>query len=498
MATSINGTIYTVSSITEAIKNVIDKKKEFHEVSIQGEISNLNTHSGHMYFTLKDKNSKLSAVMFSGKNKHLTFDPKDGQEVIVEGKITVYKPTGNYQILVNKMSSTGNGKLFKEYLDLKEKLKNEGLFDENRKRAIPNFPKKIGVLTSPKGDAVSDIVKTILRRNKMAEIILFPITVQGSSAPASIIGGLKIMKQYNDIDLLILGRGGGSIEDLWAFNSEEVAREISESLWPVISAVGHESDYTISDFVADIRASTPTAAGELATPITYNDLTGQVKTLFSKMNNGKNRILKAKENQLTSFNRMLKISHPKMIVNNGEKSLQNTLNKLNNQKKQIIQKKQANVSLLNHNFKLVNLKTQIHSSQEKMQQIAKTLNITIHQRINHSQVKKHETLKKVALSHPEKKLSNEYEKLKILNDFLEVTYNHVMKEKEQNLKELGLKFDGLSPFKILSKGYAFVQKDESIINNASGLKSGDRIKISFENNYAICKVEKVEGGETDE
>lgn len=294
------------------------------------------------------------------------------------------------------MSSTGNGKLFKEFIDLKKKLKNEGLFDENRKRAIPNFPKKIGVLTSLKGDAVSDIVKTILRRNKMAEIILYPITVQGNSAPASIISGLKIMKQYNDIDLLILGRGGGSIEDLWAFNNEEVAREISESLCPVISAVGHETDNTISDFVADKRASTPTAAGELATPITYKYLTEQVKTLYSKMNNGSNRILKAKENQLTSFNRMLKISHPKMKVKNGEKVLQNTLNKLNNSKKQIIQTKQANVSLLNQNFKLVNLKNQIHSSQEKMHQIAKTLNITIHQRINHSQVKK------LALSHPEK------------------------------------------------------------------------------------------------
>ncbi|MFC1725038.1 exodeoxyribonuclease VII large subunit, partial [candidate division KSB1 bacterium] len=235
--------------------------------SVKGEISNFKKHfSGHFYFSLKDEYSQINCVMWKGKNAALSFLPNDGQEVIIIGKITVYEKNGTYQVDVGEIIPVGIGELQLAYERLKKKLKEEGLFDPGHKKAIPKYPDRIGIVTSPTGAAIKDIITIARRRNNSVELILNPVKVQGVGAAEDIVRAIKEFNDFKDVDLLIVGRGGGSLEDLWAFNEEIVARAIYDSGLPVISAVGHEIDYSISDFTADLRAATPSAAAELAIP----------------------------------------------------------------------------------------------------------------------------------------------------------------------------------------------------------------------------------------
>ncbi|MEA3506886.1 MAG: exodeoxyribonuclease VII large subunit, partial [Elusimicrobiota bacterium] len=238
---------------------------ELGAVSVAGEISNFTHHSsGHMYFTLKDSKAAVDAVMFKGYNSRLNFKPRRGDEVTVNGTVSIFAPQGRYQLIVKTMTKSGLGRLEKEFLQLKEKLKKEGLFDRAHKKTLPHVPKKIGVVTSPTGAAIRDIINVISRRAGDVEIVLFPSRVQGKSAAGEISRAIKYFNEnYSDMEVLIVGRGGGSLEDLWPFNEEDVARAIFSSQIPVISAVGHETDFSISDFVADLRAPTPSAAAEL-------------------------------------------------------------------------------------------------------------------------------------------------------------------------------------------------------------------------------------------
>lgn len=255
-----------ISQVNNYIKNLLDKDFFLSKVYIKGEISNFKNHSrGHLYFTLKDDNSRINAVMFAGNAASLTFVPKDGDSVLIEGRVSAYPASGSYQIYVDKMELDGIGRLFIEYEKLKKKLAAEGLFNKEHKKQIPKYPRKVGVITADTGAAVKDIISTIKRRFPICEVILFPTLVQGSDAKDNIVKQIKTADTYN-LDTLIVGRGGGSIEDLWAFNEEIVARAIFECKTPVISAVGHEIDFTIADFVADYRAATPTGAAEVSVP----------------------------------------------------------------------------------------------------------------------------------------------------------------------------------------------------------------------------------------
>ena len=256
----------TISLINKAIKNVIDAQPFLNKVYLKGEISNYKGHTrGHLYFTLKDESSRISAVMFSSQASSLNFIPADGMNVLVEGRIGVYEASGAYQVYVEKMVEDGIGNLYLEYEKLKKKLEQEGLFNEDHKLPIPKYPKTIGIITAPTGAAVRDIISTIKRRYPLCQTILFPTLVQGELAKDNIVKQLNKAQEY-DLDLIICGRGGGSIEDLWAFNEECVARAIYECKIPIISAVGHEPDFTIADYVADLRAPTPTGAAEMAVP----------------------------------------------------------------------------------------------------------------------------------------------------------------------------------------------------------------------------------------
>lgn len=257
--------LFSVSELTGQIKSTLEE--QFDDISVIGEISNFKSHiSGHWYFTLKDANAQISCTMWKGLNNYVFFTPQDGIKVIVLGRITVYPPRGNYQIDVRSMKPAGIGELQAAFEKLKQKLSAEGLFDDKHKGPIPKFPMTIGVVTAIDGAAFQDMKNIAARRYPLAEIIIASCKVQGEGAAQEISNSIKLLNERNDIDVIIVGRGGGSLEDLWAFNEEIVARAIFNSRIPIISAVGHEIDFTIADFVADLRAPTPSAAMELATP----------------------------------------------------------------------------------------------------------------------------------------------------------------------------------------------------------------------------------------
>lgn len=260
--------VLTVTQVNTYIKALLDESAPLRNIYISGEISNFTHYyrTGHLYFTLKDESSQLKAVMFSSNASRLRFQAENGMKVICRGRISVYSKSGEYQLYVDDMQPDGVGALSLAFEQLKKKLSQEGLFDETHKKPIPPFPSKIGVATSNIGAAVEDIKNITARRYPLAEIIICPTVVQGENAPADIVRSIKMLDGYDGIDVIILGRGGGSAEDLWAFNSEEVARAVFACETPIVSAVGHETDFTICDFVSDLRAPTPSAAAELVCP----------------------------------------------------------------------------------------------------------------------------------------------------------------------------------------------------------------------------------------
>ena len=256
---------FAVSEVNQYLKQLLESQSELHHIPVLGEISNFKRYqSGHCYFTLKDEKSALKCVMFKSSAAHLSFEPQNGEKVVALGSISVYERDGVYQLYVIAMRRQGVGDLMQAYEALKEKLTKEGLFDESRKKPLPRLPRAIGIITSPSGAAVHDIITVSRRRNKGVKLILYPVKVQGEEAAGEIVRAIDFFHRHHLADLLIVGRGGGSIEDLWAFNEEPVVRAIAASEIPIISAVGHETDFTLSDFAADARAATPSQAAEIA------------------------------------------------------------------------------------------------------------------------------------------------------------------------------------------------------------------------------------------
>ena len=293
--------VFSVSDVNTYVKNILEDDYVLKNVYIKGEISNYKHHSsGHLYFTLKDPNGAVSAVMFRASASSLSFVPKEGMMVIVRASVSLYVKTGQYQVYVYDMEVSGRGTLHEAFEKLKEKLSKEGLFDEQYKKPIPSFPRAIGVITSGTGAAVRDILNIVKRRNPGIQVYVYPVLVQGEGSALDIVNAIEAMNQYNKCDVLIVGRGGGSIEDLWSFNEEIVARAIFSSKIPIISAVGHETDFTISDFVSSLRAPTPSAAAELATPH-VEDLKRQVIQYTSRIERDMLKLLEQKAHILRLY-----------------------------------------------------------------------------------------------------------------------------------------------------------------------------------------------------
>ena len=322
-----NDKYITISQLTRYIKYKIDNDVNLNEVFIKGEISNFKAHSrGHYYFTIKDEGSRINAVMFATATKKLQFTPEDGMKVLVTGKISVFEANGGYQIYVSDMLEDGVGNLYIAYEQLKKKLEAEGLFDQKFKKPIPKIPKTVGVVTAPTGAAIKDIISTIKRRWPLTEIYLFPSLVQGELAKDDIVKQIEKADTYN-LDTLIVGRGGGSIEDLWPFNEEIVARAIFSCNTPVISAVGHEIDFTIADFVADLRAPTPTGAAEMAVP-QLNDMINYLNQVKIRLNNTITNKLKISKTKLKEITSRSILKNPITIYQTKEMIFSNALERL--------------------------------------------------------------------------------------------------------------------------------------------------------------------------
>ncbi len=305
----------TVSQLTYALKRLIEDNFLLEGVWVQGEISNFTAHSsGHLYFTLKDAGACIKCVMFKSQAWGLKFKPADGHEVAIRGRIGIYEKSGQYQLYVEEMTPSGLGSLYQAFAKLKEKLEQEGLFDQARKRKLPPLPQKIGVITSPTGAAVQDIIKILRRRRPNLDILIFPAQVQGTEAPASLIRALNDAARFQNLDLIIIGRGGGSLEELWAFNDEQLARAIADFPKPVISAVGHETDFTIADFVADLRAPTPSGAAELAVPDQLN-INRQVNQYQSRLYQAIHRKLQNERRILQKIVQSRVLAYPKQSLN---------------------------------------------------------------------------------------------------------------------------------------------------------------------------------------
>lgn len=305
--------VSTVSQVNMYIKNMFVRDYALRQLRVKGEISNCKYHSsGHIYFTIKDQSSQLSCVMFATYTRGLTFRMKEGQSVIVSGNISVYERDGKYQMYAMSVTQDGVGKLYEEYEKLKKRLLAEGLFDDSKKKKIPRFAQKIGVVTAQTGAVIQDIRNVSNRRNPYVQIILYPAKVQGKDAHQTIIKGLQYFEK-TDVDIVIIGRGGGSIEDLWAFNQEELAYAIAACTKPVISAVGHETDTTIADYAADLRAPTPSAAAELAV-FSYRDYEIALQEYRYTLNRYMENVLQIKRLQLKQYETVLSHASPKDLI----------------------------------------------------------------------------------------------------------------------------------------------------------------------------------------
>jgi exodeoxyribonuclease VII large subunit len=446
----------TISDLNRYIKAKFDTDIHLQRVYLKGEISNFKRHTrGHLYFTLKDENSRINAVMFASSVGSLKFSPEDGMKVLVSGRITVYEANGGYQIYVDTMEQDGLGNLYIEYEKLKKKLADEGLFDPKHKRALPRYPQKIGIITAPTGAAIRDILSTIKRRYPLCSTILFPALVQGTGAKESIVQALTAAQDY-DLDLIICGRGGGSIEDLWAFNEECVAQAIYASKIPIISAVGHEIDFTIADYVADLRAPTPTGAAEMAVP-SISDINIYLNQLKLRCNEKITNIIKTKTTTLNSIKESYILKNPLTLYEIKEQKLDNLIDTLNKYMLNYLNiTKTKYLHIISNNI-LKNPLALYEIKEQKLDNLIDTLNKYMLNYLNITKTK-----------------------------YLHIVLNNILKKptlllenKEHDYQLLINKLELLNPLNILKKGYSVVTKNNQVIKDVKELQLKDKVKIKL-------------------
>ncbi|MBM7620973.1 exodeoxyribonuclease VII large subunit [Bacillus tianshenii] len=444
----------TVTALTKYIKRKFDVDPHLQDVWLKGEISNFKQHSrGHMYFTLKDQNARLQVVMFAGQNRSLAFKPEEGMKVLVRGELTVYEANGSYQMYIKEMQPDGVGSLYLAYEELKKKLSGEGLFSTEYKKPLPKYPKTVGVITSPTGAAVRDIITTLKRRYPLTRIVVIPALVQGNNAAPSIVKAIRQAHQIGGMDVLIAGRGGGSIEELWAFNEEIVAREIFASKIPIISAVGHETDFTIADFVADMRAPTPTAAAELAVPH-INELMERLSDRKFRLHHSSNKLMQGYKDRLTALQKSYAFRFPKNLYVQKEQELDRMMDDLETAMKRLVEKKR-----------------------DKQLQVSSLLE----------------------RNHPRKQIESEMNSLKQQTKMLTQYMQQALQKKQWEFKNQLTKIDGLSPLKIMSRGYsvAYASSGE-IVKSKEQVKVGDTVKVNLQDGTLDCEVQEIKERKEDE
>ena len=437
----------SVSILTKYLKLKFDKDPYLERVYLTGQVSNFRRRPNHQYFSLKDEKAVIQATIWGGVYKKLGFDLEEGMKINVIGRVQLYEPSGSYSIIIEKAEPDGIGALAIQFEQLKKKLGEEGLFEEHFKQALPQFPKKIGVVTSPSGAVIRDIITTVSRRFPGVEIILYPTKVQGEGASAEVAENIRRANERNDLDVLIIGRGGGSIEDLWAFNEEVVVRAIFESHIPIISSVGHETDTTLADFVADRRAATPTAAAELATPVTKLDL-------LAHLQQQQNRLAAAMSNRLTyNRERLAKLSHS-VIFRQPERLYDSYLQKLDQLNLRIKQKireyyneEVQRARLLQHHLEALAPLRQVQIYQERVAQLER-----------------------------------------LLRSNMAVVYDHKVAE----VKRLSDALLMLDTSRIVARGYAIVKKDEQVLESIEKVNKKDQLTILMRDGQIEVEVKDVE------
>lgn len=458
----------TITQLSKYLKYKFDEDLNLRKVYLKGEISNFKAHTrGHYYFTLKDEGSRINAIMFASSVKNLKFVPVDGMKVLVIGRVSIYEQTGGYQIYVDAMQEDGVGNLYVAFEQLKKKLAEEGLFDKEKKKKIPRIPNTIGIVTAPTGAAIRDILTTIKRRYPICKTILFPALVQGEYAANDIAKKISIANTY-DIDTLIVGRGGGSIEDLWPFNEEIVARAIYNSKVPVISAVGHEVDFTISDFVADLRAPTPTAAAELAV-CDINTITDYLNKSKLRSYNAINNIIDTKKIYLSKLKDSYILKKPTNIYEIKEQNLDLLIDRLNRATNNITEKYKIRLYQLQNSYILNNPNMLYYQKQEKLKQLYNNINKEIHIIVDNNKVRLFKSTTSYILNNP----------------------NMLYKFKEQNLYNLINKLEMLNPMNTLKRGYAIIRSNDKVISSIKNIKENSLLTINLKDGNVITKVEKV-------
>ena len=436
----------TVSALTKYIKYKFDKDPHLGRVYLTGEISNFRLRPTHQYFSLKDENAIISATMFQSAFKKIQFRPEEGMKVLVIGKVSVFEKSGQYQINIEHMEPDGVGALYLAYEQLKKKLEAEGLFSLPKK-PIPQFPKKIAILTSESGAVIQDIQTTVARRFPIVQLVLYPTVVQGVHAVNSILKNLDLVEQ-EDYDVVIIGRGGGSIEDLWAFNEEPVVRRVAELSIPVISSVGHETDTTLIDFVSDMRAATPTAAAEIATPVLM-EIHQQLRNLQTRLEQALSRQLQIKRERMQALANASIFQNPERIY----QVYQQRVDQLEMRLQQMMQQ----------------------SVQHKRQQLVKNQH-------------------RLELGSPSGRVQTEKQALQYLAKRLEQAQGQLMKDKKQQFQRAIQQLDLLSPLKIMNRGYGILQQEETIIKSVDQLEVNQELTIQLVDGTVRSKVTSVEKG----
>jgi len=431
----------TVSALTKYIKAKLEGDKHLVSIYIKGEISNFKHHSrGHFYFTLKDENSQISCIMFNNYVKQVSFTPKDGDHILLNGKMSVYEAGGSYSIQVQEMKLDGIGELYLKYEALKKDLEDKGYFDQNHKKKIPKFPKKIGVVTSPTGAVIEDIRNTVERRYLLAEIHLYPALVQGPESSNSIRNQILLANQLNEVDVLIVGRGGGSIEDLWGFNELPAIMAVYESKIPVITAIGHETDFTLCDFVSDLRAPTPTAAAELATP-NKTDLLEDIENYKEQVTKLLLGYINQYQTHLIHLDQRLDVVSPIYQVEQSKRMLKQSKD------------------LLTRNFIL-----KLEDQKNKVIQQTKMLRSPL------------DYIKMLK------------EKKEVLNQKLEKNIHIVLNQKDYEFRVFQTALKGLNPLSYMDKGFAYIEKDQHVISSVNDIDINDMIQVTLKDGKLKTKV----------
>ena len=438
----------TVSALTKYLKRKFDVDPYLRRVYLTGEISNFRLRPRHQYFSLKDEHAKISAIMFQSAFSKIKFRPEEGMKVLVSGYISLYEITGQYQIYIDHMEPDGIGALYQAYEQLKNKLRQEGIF-ALPKKPIPRFPQKIAVITSPSGAVIRDIITTGQRRYPIVQLVLFPAQVQGKTAADSLVSCLNQVNQIGDFDTVIIGRGGGSIEDLWPFNEEKVARAIVDLNIPVISSVGHETDTTIADLVADLRAPTPTAAAELATPVLKETLL-QLKQLQTSLYQTVRNILVKKRQLLQVYQNSPIFQRPQNLYRDYIQRVDQLTNLL--------------IDLTQQN---------IHNANQKWQMLYQALKF------------QRPDIKQLNLQ------------LNTLEQNLLQGYSHNLKEKRQQLIQGATNLDNLSPLKTLQRGYAIVSDHQRVITTVQKLSANQQVQVRLADGDFQAQVLQIEAKNND-